>query len=329
MTANKEIVKFSDLAIDKGYKFSYEIAEKTLPPKFAAEVEKNLRHATNLLKEKNKDAIEDETVKLVNSGVEAVIGVAKNEKTFEEASRELAAQGKTAVKNIVLENAKEVALEESKRVGMEILKKNGLQILKSGGAANPALNAIILGDMIKNSALKFIDGKISEEEFIKEISKKGAILAIETIGAFAGSFALPIPVVGALVGSTVTSIACNAVISVMDAAESQIKSLYNASKIQAAADRRARIAKIKSEALAEMQRQREIMQECFAEENLQWNKNVQAGFELISAGTFENNVDTIARGLNKILENFNSQVAFSSRSDFRADFRNRKIVVNL
>ena len=321
--ATTALVKFSDLTVDAGYKISYELTEKTLPPKYAAEVEKNLRHSAKLLKEKNRQSIEDETVALVNSSVAAVMSVAKDEKSFDEASRELVAQGKTAVKNVVIENAKEIALEESKKIGADILKKSGLNILKSGGKVNPAVNALILGDMIKDSALKYLDGKISEEQFIKEVAAKGTVLAVETVGAFVGSFAVPIPVVGAIIGSTVTSVACNAVISVMNTAES----LYKASKIQMAADRRRRIEKIKSEALTEMKHQREIMQKCFADEKLQWDKNVQTGFELIAAGTYENNVDI--KGLDNILKNFGSQVAFSNRQEFRADFRRRKIVVNL
>lgn len=324
-----ELVKFSDLTVDKGYKISYELTEKTLPPKYAAEVEKQLRESAKLLKEKNRQTIDEETVALVNAGVNAVMSVAKDEKSFDEASRELLAEGKTAVKKVVIENAKEVAVEEARRVGMDVLKKSGLNILKSGGKVNPAVNALILGEMIKDSALKLLDGKISEEEFVKEVAKKGAILAVETIGAFVGSFAVPIPVVGAIIGSTVTSIACNAIISVMDVAENQIKSLWNAAKIQTAADNRRRIEKIKFEALTEMKRQRAILEKCFADEKLQFDKNVKAGFELIAAGTYENNVDTIAKGLDSILKNFGSQVAFSNRQDFRADFRQRKIVVNL
>ena len=52
--ATTALVKFSDLTVDAGYKISYELTEKTLPPKYAAEVEKNLRHSAKLLKEKNR-----------------------------------------------------------------------------------------------------------------------------------------------------------------------------------------------------------------------------------------------------------------------------------
>ena len=159
--ATTALVKFSDLTVDAGYKISYELTEKTLPPKYAAEVEKNLRHSAKLLKEKNRQSIEDETVALVNSSVAAVMSVAKDEKSFDEASRELVAQGKTAVKNVVIENAKEIALEESKKIGADILKKSGLNILKSGGKVNPAVNALILGDIfLKNNLSRKLPPKV-------------------------------------------------------------------------------------------------------------------------------------------------------------------------
>ena len=52
------LVKFSDLTVDSGYKISYELTENTLPPKYAAEVEKQLRHSAKLLKERNRQTMQ-------------------------------------------------------------------------------------------------------------------------------------------------------------------------------------------------------------------------------------------------------------------------------
>ena len=103
----------------------------------------------------------------------------------------------------------------------------------------------------------------------------------------------------------------------------------DAAELHAVADRRKVVAKIKADALAEMNRQRGLMEKYFAEEKRAWDKNVQAGFELIASGTYSNDVDVIAQGLDKILQNFGGQVAFNNRDDFRKDFRRKKIVVNL
>lgn len=321
----KELVKFSDVTLEKGYKVSYEFTETVLPQKYSEPIEAQLRQSIDLLKDKNKVTIEEETVALVNSSITAIMSVAKDEKSFEEASREIIHQGKTAVKKVMIENVRDVAISQ----GKTILQQNGIKIFQSGAKSNPAVNAVVLGYMLKDSVFKLLDGKISEEQFIKEVAKKGTLMALETMGAFVGQFALPIPVVGATIGSMVTSIACNCIISVMDASYEKIKGLYQASKNQVAADRRKVISKIKADALAEMSRQRKIMQKYFNDEKLCWNKNIKVGFELIADGTFSNDVEVIAQGLDKILQNFNSKVAFSDRGEFIKDFKQRKIILNL
>ena len=71
------------------------------------------------------------------------------------------------------------------------------------------------------------------------------------------------------------------------------------------------------------------MEKYFADEKFHRDKNIRGGFELISKGTYSNDVEVIAAGLDKILQNFGGKVAFDNREDFRRDFRRRKIVVNL
>lgn len=178
-----------------------------------------------------------------------------------------------------------------------------------GGAVNPAVNALIVGDLVKDSALKFLNGEIDEAQFIKEVTRRCTVLALQ-------AFAVSLP--GGVFASVAIHHACNALFSVMDAADNQ-----------AAADRRKIISQIKAEALNEMVRQRGELKKCFADEKFHWDKNVQAGFELIAAGTYSNDVETIAQGLNKIMQNFGGQVAFANCEDFRRDFKRRKIVVSL
>lgn len=308
--AAKELVKFSDATIERGYKISYELAEDNLPPNVAREVESRLRHATNQLKNKNRETINTETVALIDSSITALVDVANDKQSFDEASRKLIAQSKTAVKNVVIQNAKDIAAQEAKQIGKDVAKKVGLQIFKGGGGAvNPAVNALIVGDLVKESALKFLNGEIDEAQFIKEVTRRCTVLALQ-------AFATTLP--GGVFASVAINHACNALFSVMDAADNQ-----------AAADRRKIISKIKAEALDEMARQRGELKKCFADEKFRWDKNIQAGFELIAAGTYSNDVETIAQGLDKIMQNFGGQVAFANREDFRRDFKRRKIVVNL
>lgn len=323
-----ELVKFSDVAHETGYKVSYELAEVTLPPKMAQEVERQLRISTDKIKKENADNLDAASSKFVVLSTNAIFDVVTGEKDFDEASRAVASQTKVIVKEIVIEKGKQVAIQEGKRIFTDLAGKSAQNLIaKTIGRTSPALKVIAFGNMIKDNVLDYVDGKISDEQFIKEVSKKGTLFALETVGAFAGveilsasaklgatlgQSLIPIPVAGAVIGSAVTSIACQ---GLMVAANATLE-LWNASKIQIAADRRKIISKIKTDALTEMERQRTVMKEYFADEKLKWDNNIKEGFELITSGSYANNIEVIAQGLDRILQNFGRKVAFSNYEEF-------------
>ena len=323
-----ELVKFSDAAHETGYKVSYELAEVTLPPEMAQEVEHQLRISTDKIKKENADNLDAASSKFVVLSTNAIFDVVTGEKDFDEASRAVAAQTKVIVKEIVIEKGKQVAIQEGKRIFTDLAGKSAQNLIaKTIGRTSPALKVIAFGNMIKDNVLDYVDGKISDEQFIKEVSKKGTLFALETVGAFAGveilsasaklgatlgQSLIPIPVAGAVIGSAVTSIACQ---GLMVAANATLE-LWNASKIQIAADRRKIISKIKTDALTEMERQRTVMKEYFADEKLKWDNNIKEGFELIASGSYANNIEVIAQGLDRILQNFGRKVAFSNYEEF-------------
>ena len=309
-TAAKNLSQYSDAAFERGYKISYEVAEYTLPPKLAAEVERQLRISTDTIKAKHADNLNAAAVEVVNSSITALVSVAKNEKSFDAAGQALLDQSTGAVKTIVIERGKQVIAREAQRIGTELAGQAAQKIVRQvGGKNNPVLNAMAVGGIVKDLALDWADGKISDEQFVKLVTRRCTVLALKTLAS---------PIDGGIFTSAAIDYACNELFMLMDAAE-----------LQTAADRRKVVAKIKSDALAEMNRQRGLMQKYFADEKLSWDRNVQAGFKLIASGTYSNDVDVIAQGLDKILQNFGGQVAFSNREDFRRDFRRRKIVVNL
>ena len=308
--AARNLSQYSNVAFERGYKISYEVAEHTLPPKLAGEVERQLRISTDTIKAKHADNLKAATVEVMNSSITALVSVAKNEKSFDEVSRTLATQAGGTVKTIVIERGKQVALDEAQRIGKKVAGQAAQKIVRQvGGKNNPVLNAMAVGGIVKDLALDWADGKISDEQFVKLVTRRCTVLALKTLAS---------RIDGGIFTSAAIDYACNELFALMDAAE-----------LQAAADRRKVVAKIKSDALAEMNRQRGLMQKYFADEKLSWDRNVQAGFKLIASGTYSNDVEIIAQGLDKILQNFGGQVAFNNREDFRRDFRRRKIVVNL
>ena len=321
-----ELVKLSEAAHETAYKVTYELAEVALPPELSRKVGRQLRISTEQIKRKHADNLNDAAVEILSASTKTLFDAATGTKDFDEACEEIFSQTKVTVKNVVIERGKQVALDEAKRIGGQVV-------------GNAAIEMLILGNQMKDSVLRLLDGEIDLERYIFEVNRACLALAIKLVEKNSlklGQGLIPIPVVGALVGSAVISVACrglmiaaDAVLTKVEDGVRQVKKMWNAADNQAAADRRKVVDKIKSDALAEMNRQRAVMQKYFADEKLTWDSNVKAGFELIASGTYSNDVEVIAQGLDKILQNFGSRVAFDNREDFRKKFRQRKIVVNL
>ena len=309
---SRELIKFSDAALERGYKVSYEIAEEKLPPPFAREVERQLRISTDKIKSENAKNLNEATVKLITSTTATLLDVAKGEKNFDEASRALADKSGSVVKTIVIERGKKVVVAEAQRIGKEITGQASQKIVRNvAGSNNPVLNAVAFGDIVKDLAFDWAEGKISDEQFVKLVTRRCTVLVLK-------SLAVNFP--GGLFAGVAIEHACNEIFALMDVMDAGL---------DAASDRRNIVSKIKTDALNEMNRQRGLMEKYFADEKFQWDKNIRGGFELISKGTYSNDVEVIASGLDKILKNFGGKVAFNNREDFRRDFRRRKIVVNL
>lgn len=333
-----ELVKLSDAAHETAYKVTYELAEVALPSKISRELSRELKFSADRIKASNRDNLEAAAVEIISSSTKTIFDFATGEKNFDETSRAIAAQTKVVVKNVVIEQGKQVAINEGQRIVRQVggtTAKNLL--LKAGINSNVAGKVLAFGAMIKDNVVDWVDGKISDEQFVREVGKKGLTLAVESVGAFIGAdigvtygaavgqTLIPIPVVGAIIGSTVTAVACSAVVATVDAT----LRLWDAAKVNPAAHRRKVVAKIKTDALAEMNRQRNVMQKYFADEKLTWDANVKAGFELIASGTYSNDVEVIAQGLDKILNNFGSRVAFSSYEEFDDFFMDDNAVFKL
>ena len=247
-------------------------------------------------------------VKLVNASVDALISSARNEKSFDEAARE-------NVKTVVVETGKEIVAQEIKR------QVAGAKILE-------------LGLLIKDSVFKLVGGEIDEEQFAQEIARKGTRLALQTVGAFAGAetfgaavgqAVLPIPVAGAIVGSMVASAACELIFKTAEIAKSQLDN--SADKL--AAQKRKFVAELAAEALAEMNRQRALLQKYLRDEQIRWDKNLAEGFQLIHNGTFSNDAEIIAAGLDKILQNVGGRVTFASAQEFDDFFSDENSVLKI
>lgn len=277
----------------------------------ARKVEKELLNSTKELKQRIGEDLNGAAIPLIVSSVNALVSVTKNEKTLGEAGKDIAKQTGTV---IVTTEAQRVCVD----VANHALKNSGVNILKQTAKANVIAHAVTIGFMLKDAAMDWLDGNLSDAEFVEQVSRKGTTLFLESLGATIGQTVIPIPIVGAVVGSIVTSVACGAVFSLMDAAKN------NASE-----EKRNMISAIAADALREMKQQQEILQKYIADDAQKWNKNVNEGFSLIYTGTKANDVAIIAGGLDCILTNFNKRVRFSSLEEFDDFFMNEDSVLEL
>ena len=72
--------------------------------------------------------------------------------------------------------------------------------------------------------------------------------------------------------------------------------------------------------MAEISRQRDLLEGYVKEELKRWDNTVNTGFEIIFQSAANQDIDGIAQGLNTILALFNTHVLYPSLENFDRDF---------
>ena len=278
-----------EYAVKSTYKAVHGVAQ-TISLQMTADVEKRLSQSVKDAKKCVGEDLEAAAIPLVIASVNALVSVAKDEKSLCEAGKDVAVQAGTMI-----------ATSELQKIGItaanNAMQQSGVTILKQAAKANVVAHVVTIGFMVKDSVVDWIDGKLDDGQFVEQVSRTGALFAAETIGAVIGQTAVPIPVVGAVIGSVVVSVACGCIFSLMDAAKSRM-----------AEDKRNLVSQIAAEALAEMKHQQDLLKKYIADDAQKWEKSVREGFALIATGTLANDVAVIAGGLDCIMTNFNRHV---------------------
>lgn len=162
--------------------------------------------------------------------------------------------------------------------------------------------------MVGNSVIKYINEDISAEECVSEIMMNGAGIIAYQLGLSIGGPA------GAIVASVVCSQVCKIV--------TDYKNIQKLSE-----ERLSRINSMASQALIEMENQRNILKELIDDKYNGWDKCIDNGFALIYESATENNSKGISEGLNKILEIIDKKVTFSSREEFNSFFDDENAIL--
>lgn len=310
--------KKSDLVIafDKDTEISIEGRAKLVKEKIGAEASLTTRLTARTIRNVGTEfaegavfSLEASAVPLLVEGVSNLCKVANGEKEYSEAAKDM---GKLTLSVAATGGTIRVV-----STGVNNLMKNsGKEVLRKFANSNQLMQVVTVSFIIKDSVIKYVNGEIDGKQFFEEIGEKGVGMLTGAIGAIAGQALIPIPIVGAAIGSLIVSTVC------LDLYKS-IKTVNEFKKTEST------VSKIASEALAEMNRQQAVLKQLIKEEYLEWDEHFKKGYEMIYSGTINDSPDTINQGLSCILSVFSKEVAFKSQKKFDDMFFDNNSVFNM
>lgn len=300
----------------------------TIVPK-ATEIAKQ---TTNMAKSASGSFVTGATDTLVKSAIpltaEAVrklCKVANGEESLGDAAKEM---GKVVVDVAVAGGTNKLVLD----VVNSQLRNSKNAVFSKLANSNQVAQIVTVAMIVKESAVKYINGEIDGKEFIDEVGVKGATMVAGMIGGsiggeigailggIAGTVALPGvgtaagvvagKVIGEILGTIITTVACSAIVSV-----------YNTSKhLNDYKLKESQIRKLETEALKEMENQRDKFKSIVEREHKYWDEEIQNGFNMILSSACKQtfNLQGVTDGLDKILALFGKSVAFKNLDEYEA-----------
>lgn len=304
-------------------------SDAVLTGKFAYRTAENIG---GLATDSAKESVANHEMDFVRYGVNHIVDIACGNENLKDAVVDM---GTFTVKTVAKDVSKTVGKDVSKDVKDVIdvaLENNKLyQSLKSKQSLknNSELRKLIqVGTMVAESASRLIDGEITAEEFVLEIGDKGATMVAQMVAGEVGAIVGEIigisaggllgagvgEVIGRVIGTMIATVACNAVIAIRKNIIANIKSLDDY-KLQEKA-----IHRLESEAIAEMEYQRQKFREIVESEYTKWDENIEAGFNQIMSSACQEVYDLqgITDGLDRILSVFGKSVMFKSLDEYEA-----------
>ena len=319
------------MAMDRDSELSREGKIALVKGKIGAEVHVNadiaLHTAKNMGTEFATGATEALTGALIPLTVEAVsqmCKVASGEKSLGEAAGDMA---KYTVGTAVVGGTRRLIVDQANFMMANSENPLFQKIASSGQIGQITAVALIVAD----SAERYLNGEISGQEFIEEIGQKGTMMVAGMIGGEIGSEigtflglaagglvgAAAGKVIGKVLGTVITTAACSGIILVSSA----VKDIRETAKhLDDYRKKERELAMIRTEALAEMERQREKFKAICAEEFGRWDETFAEGFDRIMESACEGvySAKGVAEGLDEILRIFGRNVRFGTVEEYEA-----------
>lgn len=244
-------------------------------------------------------------IPLTVEAVNTLCKVADGEKTIDEASKEI---GKNVVDVATVGGCNVLLLDA---INSPLKNCNNPLLSNISGAELGQIVAVAM--VIKDTAVKYINGEIEEKEFLGEVVTRTTTMAVAaTIGQIVGNSIAPGVggVVGEVVATMITTIACSA-----------ITSFYNTYKgLDNYKLKESQIRRLESEALKEMENQRNKFRSLIEREYKHWDEEIQSGFDMMLSNACEAtfNIQGVTEGLDRILAVFGKGVRFKSIEEYEA-----------
>lgn len=263
-------------------------------------------------------------IPLTAEAVRQLCEVARGEKGLGEAAGDMA---KYTVEVTAVGGAKRLIADQASH--MLMTSKNPLFQKIASSNQIGQITAVAL--IVKDSAERYINGEIDGQEFIAEIGEKGTMMVAGMIGGEIGSEigmflglmaggplgAAAGDVIGKVLGTVITTAACSAIMLIGSVARDIRETAKHLDDYR---KKEHELARIRTEALAEMERQREKFKEICCEEFGRWDQAFAQGFDRIMASACEDvySAAGVAEGLDEILQIFGKSVRFGTVDEYEA-----------
>ena len=281
-------------------------ADASLFAKFTARTGKNI--GTEFVTE-SKDDLAVDAIYVTVEAVDKLCKVSTGEVTLVDATMDV---GVGYVKKKVNEEKNRI-LVNSVNTGLKCSKN---QALKNLAGCNYLSEIVAVGKIVADSVVKYVNGELDENGVVEEVVKSGTVMVVGMMGAKIGGAigatvgGLPGELIGEALGTIITTVACGAVVSVFE----NYKGLDNYKL------KESQIRRLESEALKEMENQRNKFRSLIEREYKHWDDEIQSGFDMMLSNACEAtfNIQGVTEGLDRILAVFGKGVRFKSIEEYEA-----------
>lgn len=281
-----------------------------------------------------KDNLAGSVVPLASEGIRQMMEVVQGEKEFDEAVKEI---GRTALNKVADETQK-----AAKDILMNKISQSSSMFLKGIKESSNFSKLVCVSEIVKESAIKYLNGEISGEELVEEIGVKGTSMIAgmiggqvgkeigKMVGSVVGSLILPGigtaagfitgEIVGNVIGTIITSVSCGMIMSFFNDYKNRDRYKLKDKELKM----------IENAALKEMKIQRDNLKKTIENQYNIWNQEIQSGFDMIITNACEEcySIEDVTGGLDKVLSVFDCSVKFKTKDEYKKQL-NKTLVIEL